>query len=305
MTRANSVEVVRGEETAVASDEFEGNNGFDADEADEDEFGLQGRIRITTRCLWTDSGKLLDSLQRAADVALSSCRKDARLATVERQVGAILRKVVQKYSNRRPDVIVIATEAANKVITGSSRSENQNQNDDKTRSFRSNKFDKFSRSARVAQPVPEPVQKLKKVKQVTEQTSVTVDSMKIVETNVLNPFEEAEKTSSRVDEIKDSDEDVELHTTSTSNTTTIVEEVEIVHSQDKVKENNDTESVTATDEAPESQGTMDTSEKNFWIITSLVSIQVCELSRPPVPTDREEGSVSYRKKMYTKRLASR
>ena len=263
MTRANSVEVVRGEETAVASDEFEGNNGFDADEADEDEFGLQGRIRITTRCLWTDSGKLLESLQRAADVALSSCRKDARLATVERQVGAILRKVVQKYSNRRPDVIVIATEAANKVMTGSSSSsssENQNQNDDETRSFRSNKFDKFSRGARVAQPVPEPVQKLKEVKQVTEQT-LTVDSMNIVETTVLNPFEEAEKISSRVDEIKDSDEDVELHTTSTSNTTTIVEEVEIVHSQDKVKEDNDTESVAATDEAPESQGTMDSSEQ--------------------------------------------
>jgi hypothetical protein len=261
------VEVVRGEETAVANDEIEGNNGFDADEADEDEFGLQGRIRITTRCLWTDSGKLLESLQRAADVALSSCRKDARLATVERQVGAILRKVVQKYSNRRPDVIVIATEAANKVITGSSSSsssssENQNQNDDKTRSFRSNKFDKFSRGARVAQPVPEPVQKLK-VKQVTEQTSVTVDSMNIVETNVLNPFEEAEKISSRVDEIKDSDEDVELRTTSTSNTTTIMEEVEIVHSQDRVKEDNDTESVTATDEAPESQGTMDSSEQKL------------------------------------------
>ena len=257
------MEVVRGEETAVASDEFEENNGFDADEAGEDEFGLQGRIRITTRCLWTDSGKLLESLQRAADVALSSCRKDARLATVERQVGAILRKVVQKYSNRRPDVIVIATEAASKVITGgsSSGSEDQNQNDDKTRSFRSNKFDKFSRGARGAQPVPEPVQKFEKVKQVIEQTSVAVDSMNIVETNELNPFEEAEKIISRVDEIKDSDEDVELHTTSTSHTATIVEEVEIVHSQDKVKEDNDIESVTATDEAPESQGTIDSSEK--------------------------------------------
>lgn len=257
------MEVVRGEETAVASDEFEENNGFDADEADEDEFGLQGRIRITTRCLWTDSGKLLESLQKAADVALSSCRKDARLATVERQVGAILRKVVQKYSNRRPDVIVIATEAANGVLSGrsSSRSEYQNQNDDKTRSFRGTKFDKFLRGARGAQPVPEPVQKLQKVKQVTEQPLVTIESMNIVGTHDLNPFEEAEKISFRVDEVEDSDEDAKLHTTSTLNTTTIVEEIQIVHSQDKVKDDDDTESVAATDAAPESQGTVECSEK--------------------------------------------
>lgn len=111
---SNSVEVIRAEETTLSEDDKLVEDDDDDDE-EGDEYGLQGRIRITTRCLWTDNGKLLESLQRAADVALAACRKDAKLPIVERQVGAVLRKVVQKYSNRRPDVIVIATDASEGV----------------------------------------------------------------------------------------------------------------------------------------------------------------------------------------------
>lgn len=119
-----SVEVIRAEENGLDEEEEEEDKLIRDDEEDEaDEYGLQGRIRITTRCLWTDNNKLLESLQRAADVALASCRKDARLSTIERHVSVVLRKVVQKYSNKRPDVIVIATEAPEGVTPNRSSPE--------------------------------------------------------------------------------------------------------------------------------------------------------------------------------------
>lgn len=79
--------------------------------------GLKGRVKITTRCLWVDRGKLLEALQKAASAALASLRLDSTLGLVEHTVGAALRKVVQKYSNRRPDVIVMATESAPTIMT--------------------------------------------------------------------------------------------------------------------------------------------------------------------------------------------
>ncbi|KAI5077518.1 hypothetical protein GOP47_0007342 [Adiantum capillus-veneris] len=74
--------------------------------------GLRGRVKITTRCLWVDRGKLLEALQKAASAALSSLQLDASLGLVEHTVSLALRKVVLKYSNRKPDVIVIATESS-------------------------------------------------------------------------------------------------------------------------------------------------------------------------------------------------
>lgn len=110
-----SVEVIRTENKVLNEDEVEEDKALRDEDDEADEYGLQGRIRITTRCLWTDNNKLLESLMRAADVALASCKKDARLSTIERHVSVVLRKVVQKYSNKRPDVIVIATDASEGV----------------------------------------------------------------------------------------------------------------------------------------------------------------------------------------------
>lgn len=59
-----------------------------------------------------DRGKLLDALHKAASAALSTLKLDSTLGTIEHTVGIALRKVVQKYSNRRPDVIIIATEGS-------------------------------------------------------------------------------------------------------------------------------------------------------------------------------------------------
>ncbi|KAJ6294240.1 hypothetical protein OIU76_022343 [Salix suchowensis] len=74
------------------------------------ENSLKGKIKITTRCLWLDKGKLLDALHKAAHAALSSCPVNCPLAHMERTVSEILRKMVRKYSGKRPEVIAIAVE---------------------------------------------------------------------------------------------------------------------------------------------------------------------------------------------------
>lgn len=74
------------------------------------ENSLKGKIRITTRCLWLDQGKLLDALHKGAHAALSSCPVNCPLAHMERTVSEVLRKMVRKYSGKRPDVIAIAME---------------------------------------------------------------------------------------------------------------------------------------------------------------------------------------------------
>ncbi|KAI5417234.1 ribonuclease J isoform X2 [Lathyrus oleraceus] len=71
---------------------------------------LKGKIRITTRCLWLDKGKLLDALNKAAHAALSSCPVNSPLAHMEKTVSEMLRKMVRKYSGKRPDVIAVAIE---------------------------------------------------------------------------------------------------------------------------------------------------------------------------------------------------
>ncbi|KAL8464207.1 hypothetical protein ACS0TY_033933 [Phlomoides rotata] len=74
------------------------------------EKALKGKIRITTRCLWLDRGKLLDALHKAAHAALSSCPINCPLPHMERTVSEVLRKMVRKYSSKRPEVIAVAVE---------------------------------------------------------------------------------------------------------------------------------------------------------------------------------------------------
>ncbi|KAI7986596.1 Ribonuclease J [Camellia lanceoleosa] len=78
---------------------------------------LKGRIRITTRCLWLDKGKLLDALHKAAHASLSSCPVNCPLAHMERIVSEVLRKMVRKYSSKRPEVIAIAIENPAAVLS--------------------------------------------------------------------------------------------------------------------------------------------------------------------------------------------
>ncbi|MCL7026554.1 hypothetical protein MKW94_023180 [Papaver nudicaule] len=77
---------------------------------------IKGKIKITTRCLWLDKGKLLDALHKTANAALSSCPINCPLAHMERTVSEVLRKMVRKYSSKRPEVIVNAMENPSAVI---------------------------------------------------------------------------------------------------------------------------------------------------------------------------------------------
>ncbi|XP_022134909.1 uncharacterized protein LOC111007047 isoform X2 [Momordica charantia] len=81
------------------------------------ETGIKGKLRITTRCLWLDKGKLLDALHKAAHAALSSCPVNCPLAHLERTVSEVLRKMVRKYSGKRPEVIVMALESPGGVLS--------------------------------------------------------------------------------------------------------------------------------------------------------------------------------------------
>lgn len=77
---------------------------------------IRGKIRVTTRCLWLDKGKLLDALHKAAHAALSSCPVNCPLTHMERTVSELLRKMVRKYSSKRPEVIAIAVENPDGVL---------------------------------------------------------------------------------------------------------------------------------------------------------------------------------------------
>lgn len=78
---------------------------------------LKGKIRITTRCLWLDKGKLLDALHKAAHAALSSCPVNCPLAHMEKTVAEVLRKMVRKYSGKRPEVFAVAMENPAAVLS--------------------------------------------------------------------------------------------------------------------------------------------------------------------------------------------
>lgn len=60
--------------------------------------------------MWLDKGRLLDALHKAAHAALSSCPVNCPLSHMERTVSEVLRKIVRKYSGKRPEVIAIAME---------------------------------------------------------------------------------------------------------------------------------------------------------------------------------------------------
>ncbi|BFI30298.1 ribonuclease J [Marchantia polymorpha subsp. ruderalis] len=101
-----SVEIFRDPTVAPADAEN------DQDSYDQEGMGLRGRVRITTRCMWIDGGRLLDYLRQAVDGALASCYLDSTLPQIERKIGTAIKKAAQKYINRRPEVIVIASEAS-------------------------------------------------------------------------------------------------------------------------------------------------------------------------------------------------
>ncbi|KAL4450117.1 hypothetical protein ABPG77_010786 [Micractinium sp. CCAP 211/92] len=72
---------------------------------------LRARIRVTTRAMWVDNGRLLEDLHSAAEDAIARLPGDAHLAAVERVVADSLRRTCKAFNQRRPEVVVIAHEA--------------------------------------------------------------------------------------------------------------------------------------------------------------------------------------------------
>eukprot|EP00252_Welwitschia_mirabilis_P010958 TRINITY_DN2467_c0_g2_i1.p1 TRINITY_DN2467_c0_g2~~TRINITY_DN2467_c0_g2_i1.p1 ORF type:complete len:972 (+),score=187.63 TRINITY_DN2467_c0_g2_i1:36-2918(+) len=70
---------------------------------------LTGKIIITTRCLWVDKGKLIDTLRTALYAALASCPVDASVSLIQQTFSTVVSKLVRKYNNKRPEVIVLVT----------------------------------------------------------------------------------------------------------------------------------------------------------------------------------------------------
>ncbi|KAK9820188.1 hypothetical protein WJX72_007275 [[Myrmecia] bisecta] len=71
---------------------------------------LRGRVRITTRALWVDEGRLLEDLHKACEAAIAQLPPDVLLVAVERAVAEAVRRCCKSYNNRRPEVVVIAHE---------------------------------------------------------------------------------------------------------------------------------------------------------------------------------------------------
>ena len=72
---------------------------------------LKAKIRITTRAMWTDGGKLLELLHTSAEAAIAKLPGDAALSAVERVVGDSLRRAAKQFNGRKPEVIVVSHEA--------------------------------------------------------------------------------------------------------------------------------------------------------------------------------------------------
>ncbi|KAA6421662.1 MAG: ribonuclease J-like [Trebouxia sp. A1-2] len=71
---------------------------------------LRAQIRVTTRAMWVDSGRLLEVLHKVSDVAVRRLPQDASLVAVERSVADAIRRACKEFNQRHPDVIVIAHE---------------------------------------------------------------------------------------------------------------------------------------------------------------------------------------------------
>jgi len=71
---------------------------------------LRARVRVTTRAMWTDEGRLLARFVRAAEAAVGRLPPDALVVAVERVVAEALRREARSYNARRPEVVVIAHE---------------------------------------------------------------------------------------------------------------------------------------------------------------------------------------------------
>lgn len=67
--------------------------GVGAGRGDIAQEGLEGVVRITTRGMWIDEGRLLMEMQMAAETALRKVRRNSTIVYIERTISNEIRKV--------------------------------------------------------------------------------------------------------------------------------------------------------------------------------------------------------------------
>jgi hypothetical protein len=71
---------------------------------------LRAVVRVTSRAVWIDQGRLLEQLHKAVEGAVMRLPVDASLVAVERCAADALRRTCKQYNSRRPEVIVLVHE---------------------------------------------------------------------------------------------------------------------------------------------------------------------------------------------------
>jgi hypothetical protein len=110
-----SVDIVRHPAVAQAADLYRRKPGdpaaaaYSAQEASKHR--LKARVRLTTRAMWVDRGRLLEELHRAATSAVERLAGNTGPAAVERVVVAALRNAAKAFNQKRPEVVVVVHEA--------------------------------------------------------------------------------------------------------------------------------------------------------------------------------------------------
>ncbi|GMH37110.1 hypothetical protein BSKO_04983 [Bryopsis sp. KO-2023] len=79
-------------------------------ESGEIESGLRSRVRLTTRGIWTDKGRLVKELCKVAQATVAKCPVDSSLMAVEKAVHTRVRSASRKFNGRNSEVLVIAHE---------------------------------------------------------------------------------------------------------------------------------------------------------------------------------------------------
>ena len=79
---------------------------------------LHANVRLTTKAMWVDKGRLLERLHAAAMAAVSSQPLDCELSTIERLVADNVRRACKDFNKRSPEVVVISHEADSRCDAG-------------------------------------------------------------------------------------------------------------------------------------------------------------------------------------------
>lgn len=122
-------------------------------------------VRVTTRGMWVDKGRLLQELQTAVETAVTRLKNDASLVQVERTAIQAINRACRAFNNKRPEVICVAYEhdprlaIASEVSRARRQAAVQKTDEDKdegedTSSERHDETQRSSGSTRSAAPKP-------------------------------------------------------------------------------------------------------------------------------------------------------